>query len=84
MIELAHQREEVDDEVCLPPQCEEGSAAHVLVGLKHGPLLSSHHVDKVGRQHKRCPLPLEALQTIEEIDVYECREQGNTSTAHSA
>ena len=35
MIELAHQREEVDDEVCIPAQCEEGSAAQVLVGLKH-------------------------------------------------
>ena len=35
MIELAHQREEVDDEVCISAQCEEGSAAQVLVGLKH-------------------------------------------------
>ena len=67
---FTYQREEVDNEVGFPAESEEGSAAKVLVCLKHGSLFAPHHVHKVRGQNKGGPL---SLKNPEKFLILKCK-----------
>ena len=57
-----YQGEEVDDEISMSSESEEGTATQVLVCLEAATVLPSHGIHEVWRQNKWGPLPLEALE----------------------
>ena len=61
---LTDHREEVDDELSMSPQGEEGPATKVLVSVKAAAVLTAHHIHKVRGQYEGGPLPLEPLNII--------------------